>query len=111
MDTILLRIVQAGLNEKYRKDELDKFSVHKGGAGSNNVKALGITELGAPIILLLALQGLSILVFILGIGQNFCLTPDTYVYDNLFRNHNPQNQRKNQKDDGTSQPLQARKIS
>ena len=67
MDIILLRIVQAGLNEKYRKDELEKFSKGKLASKSwQNAEPLGMEELQAPIILLFILHGISTLIFIKG---------------------------------------------
>ena len=67
MDMILLQIVQAGLNEKYRKDELEKFSKGKlASKSSKNPEPLGMEELQAPIILLFILHGISTLIFLKG---------------------------------------------
>ena len=67
MDTILLRIVQAGLNEKYRKDELEKASKGRLASKSSRKKEpLGMEELQAPILLLMMCHGVAILVFVKG---------------------------------------------
>ena len=67
MDMILLRIAQAGLNEKYRKDELEKFSKGKlASKSSRKVEPLGMEELQAPIILLFILHGISTLILVKG---------------------------------------------
>ena len=67
MDTILLRIVQAGLNEKYRKDELEKASKGRLASKSSRKKEpLGMEELQAPILLLMMCHGVAIIVFVKG---------------------------------------------
>ena len=75
MDTILLRIVQAGLNEKYRIDELEKAakSSRVGKGSSSPVAPLGLEELIAPILLILILHSFNILVFILGRFSNILM--------------------------------------